>query len=476
MEMRRVRGLAGLGAAAAGLLLAAGCADSADRRLNAGMEAMRRGDMPAAARHLQAAAPRLRANAAAHANLGVVYWRLGKLELAVDSLRVAADLSEADPRPLEYLVQLLSEQKRNAEAKQAFDEFVHRFAKPTPRALVAMGLTEHRAGNLDQAIALHQQALVQAPDYPPALYNLGCLCRDAPGLRDQAAEYLERFLTVAPADPHVPRARKYLASLSPGGGRSESGGGGLTPAPQVFKPSPADPLVAAARAATDREVYDEALLQYKEAMRRDPQAPNPLWELAQLYETKLKDPSRAQAAYADFATRFPSDPRAYRRLASPDARRELQGARNEFKAGEACYAANDLNGAIDHFSRALELDNRFAGASYNLAMAWRAKGQPLRAIEELTYTLATSPEMVEAYYMTGVIYRKLQAPQKAVEYLEAALRRKRDHAWSHLYLGYAFQDQGLHAQARPHFERFAELAPGDPAAQKLKDWLKQTAR
>ena len=65
----------------------------------------------------------------------------------------------------------------------------------TPRRLLSEALRHHRAGELDQAIALYERLLKFVPDLAPAHANLGVALR-ARGRLEEAEVELERLLRV----------------------------------------------------------------------------------------------------------------------------------------------------------------------------------------------------------------------------------------------------------------------------------------
>ncbi len=72
----------------------------------------------------------------------------------------------------------------------------------TPRRLLAEAVRHHRAGELDQAIALYERLLKFVPDLAPAHANLGVALR-ARGRLDEAEASYRRALTLSPGAPDV---------------------------------------------------------------------------------------------------------------------------------------------------------------------------------------------------------------------------------------------------------------------------------
>jgi tetratricopeptide (TPR) repeat protein len=72
----------------------------------------------------------------------------------------------------------------------------------TPRRLLSEALRHHRAGELDQAIALYERLLKFVPDLAPAHANLGVALRARGRLEEAEASY-RRALTLTPGVPDV---------------------------------------------------------------------------------------------------------------------------------------------------------------------------------------------------------------------------------------------------------------------------------
>jgi tetratricopeptide (TPR) repeat protein len=75
-------------------------------------------------------------------------------------------------------------------------------ADETSRRLLSEAVRHHRAGELDQAIALYERLLKFVPDLAPAHANLGVALRARGRLEDAEASY-RRALALAPATPDV---------------------------------------------------------------------------------------------------------------------------------------------------------------------------------------------------------------------------------------------------------------------------------
>ena len=70
------------------------------------------------------------------------------------------------------------------------------------------------------------------------------------------------------------------------------------------------------------------------------------------------------------------------------------------------------------------------------------------------------------------MYHELGDRGRASDYLSKTLSLDPDYAKAHLLLGLIRQGENRVTLARQHFRRFVELAPQDPDARKVKEWLR----
>ena len=216
-------------------LLSAGCGKATpEKDCQAGLAALRKGDLAAGKARLESALERDPSGAfAAEAQnwLGLANWELGltaeaaanfegasKLNpaafepvynlgcLALDSgdmsrgislLRRAADLDAKDTKALLRLGDWTTRNGRWDLARRMYFEAQKREPQSAPAA-AGLGRIALLEGNLSQAETGFMQALEMSKDYPPALYNLGVLHAQTEGHGEQAREYFRQYLAAAP--------------------------------------------------------------------------------------------------------------------------------------------------------------------------------------------------------------------------------------------------------------------------------------
>ncbi|MBN1672552.1 MAG: tetratricopeptide repeat protein [Kiritimatiellae bacterium] len=298
----------------------------------------------------------------------------------------------------------------------------------------------------------------------------------------QAADTAPRTATPAPdptpaSRPAEPAARE----------RSE-------PAPTPQPPRESDPSraerssFAQAQAAIGREDYDVALIALKRIVSSNPHYADPLWELALLYDRHLDNPGKARETYRDFADQFPGDARAAdaraRSAAAPadegrPARpetsrtaRDPQAALENFKRGRFYQEHNRLTRAIQYYVKALENDDTFAPAYYNLGVAYRSRGDLALARDAYQAALRIQPDMTNARYNLALVFRDLSDPENAKTHLKYVLRAAPDYAPGHFALAQIYADnEDTFAVARAHYQSYLRLAPNGPYAPRARRWL-----
>jgi len=294
---------------------------------------------------------------------------------------------------------------------------------------------------------LYRQALLAAPDDPEILKSLGSVCQ-AEGKYDESIEVLQRILKRAPLYPGVNsllgmsyfalgkldktiqatqkelsgnpkdrQARHYLALALSASGR-------LFEAIQQLESLRADDpkdaavlyqLVVDYRAATqqagerlaklypdsdfthaiDAEVYadngrlDEAILEFKEVLRKNPDFPGIHFALGEVYWRKI-DAANALPQLKLALQEDPKQPLAHYYLADIlTTQNEYQEAMGHLQVTIAaypqlkraylllgkCYAGTgDLHRALDVFNKALELDPNYPEAHYQLHQLYARLG------------------------------------------------------------------------------------------------------
>ena len=257
--------------------------------------------------------------------------------------------------------------------------------------------------------------------------------------------------------------------------------------------------------------YDAALVALKEAVRCDPQNADALWQLAQLYDRALGIADRAAAGYRQFVRFFPGDPRvlkAQERLmalepvtgrargrsaevtalaATPKVKTGVggkepvtaaviaanpQAAVQAYNRARQYQAQQDWESATAYYKRAIENNPGMANAWFNLGLVYAAKGDAAAARDAYQHAIKIQPDMISARYNLALLLREAHDRPAALAQLREILRQQPDNAPAYYVLGYLHADDPLATeQAKAAYRKFIALAPNDPMAAGVRDWL-----
>jgi tetratricopeptide (TPR) repeat protein len=271
--------------------------------------------------------------------------------------------------------------------------------------------------------------------------------------------------------------------------------------------------------------YDAALVALRQVIQLQSDSPDAWWDLAVLYDEHIKMSARAVESYREFINRFPGDPRvvkAQKRVqeleppaapppmtapaavspppaqssqpAAPampravasrpsgDVRlnirrpavRNQQAAVQAYNRGTLYQQRGEWDQAIFYYTRALENDDTFVTAYFNLGAVYWARGDHALAKEAYRKALELEPQADAVRYNLALLHYELREWDAAIQELKTLLEKSPDYAQAHYLLGMLYsQNPQQAALARTHYQKFLELAPGDPAAPAVERWLKQ---
>lgn len=275
----------------------------------------------------------------------------------------------------------------------------------------------------------------------------------------------------------------------------------------------AEAQAALAEAAIRTGESDTALVALRQAVRLEPENADALWMMATLYDETLGIADKAATSYREFEKRFPGDARvmkARERLTAleppspapapapaaaetmPEApsgppagsvpTRRLQipktTVRNMHAAVQAYNRAvlyqqqEDWDRAVYYYSRAIENDDSFATAFFNLGTVCWSKGDTELAKDAYLRALALQPDMIAARYNLALVHRDLREKDAALEQLKTLVGAHPEYARGHFLLGVLYsEDRGTWDLAKERYRKFLELAPGDPSGGQVRRWL-----
>lgn len=270
------------------------------------------------------------------------------------------------------------------------------------------------------------------------------------------------------------------------------------------------------RAYLVNERYDEAIVQFKEALKLDKENQAAIVFMGTAYMQK-KDDDKAlkqfaleielyksggyarennwlEQAYYNSAAIYWKRKRYEQALININEAANIKKADADvhFLAGRILYDKGSYEQASQAFDRALSFDINFADAAYGLAMSYEKLGEPGKAasaykiaiklkedfkeatkahdklLEKLKSDLAKKPKDAKANYEMGMYYFGQEKYKPAKEHLDKAIAAKKDFLLAHFYLGQVFENQ---EQTEKAIEEYQKVLKIDPQFEKAKGHL-----
>ncbi|HKI35572.1 MAG TPA: tetratricopeptide repeat protein [Gemmataceae bacterium] len=271
---------------------------------------------------------------------------------------------------------------------------------------LALAVRHHEAGRLQEAEALYQAVLQEAPQHPHALHLLGVLAHQA-GRHQEAREQIRRALAVH--GPH-PAFHSNLAAVCLALG-----------------------------------LLDESLAHSREALRLQP-------NLADA-SNNLGVALRRLGRFAEAESAF----RAALRLNPADA-----NARSNL--GAVLHRQEKLAEALAVLQEAVRLAPRHVQSHNDLGGALLACGQTEAAAAQLREAIRLRPDFAEAHSNLGLALRDLNQIDEAMQCFREALRINPTYPVAHNNLGFILEAKGRIAEALAEFRESLRLDPNNSHA------------
>jgi tetratricopeptide (TPR) repeat protein len=129
--------------------------------------------------------------------------------------------------------------------------------------------------------------------------------------------------------------------------------------------------------------------------------------------------------------------------------------------GVALFKKGQVDEAIAHYQRALEIEPDDALAHVNFGVALSKKGQVEEAVAHYQKALESRPNDALAHYNLGSILAQQGRVDEAIAHLKRALEIKPDYAEACSNLGNALLQEGRVDEALEQFQRALEIKPDD---------------
>lgn len=288
-----------------------------------------------------------------HANLGLIYFQERKFAEAIPALRQALKLKPSLAKSRDLLVLSLSETGQYKEAVPGLEKCFHRSAESEMKRMCGLELQRAYSGlkNDSQAVDVALELNRLFPDDAEILYQTGKVYGNI------------AFLTM-----------EKLARAAPN---------------SIWR------HLAAAEAHESQGSYDQAIQEYHEVLRLDPNRPGIHYRigrslLGRFWQHQSQDD--LPAAQKQFEQELQSDP------ANASAAYEL---------GELHRRAREMREAERYFDQALRYYPNFPEAQVAMAAVLLDKNQPQQALEHAQRAVTVDPENEVAWFRLAKVQRAL---------------------------------------------------------------------
>jgi tetratricopeptide (TPR) repeat protein len=288
-----------------------------------------------------------------HANLGLIYFRQRKFEQAVPTLRQALKLKPALTKTDNLLAMSLSELGRYQEAVPGLEKCLHHSTDTEIKRMCGLELQRAYTGlkKDDKAVEVAMQLNRLFPDDPEILYQTGKIYGNFAFLT------MEKLAQVAPTS-----SWKHLA---------------------------------AAEAHESQGSYDQAIPEYNEVLKLEPQRPGIHYRVGRSLLGRYWQRHSSEdltAAEKEFDQELQIDP---------------ANANSAYELGELRRKANRFDEAQQYFEQALQHYPDFPDAQLGLAAVLQAKKLNDQAVIHAQRAVAIDPENEVGWYRLAQIQKAL---------------------------------------------------------------------
>ncbi len=288
-----------------------------------------------------------------------------------------------DPEILKALGVVCQKQLKFKESVDAFQQILTR-APLYPGVNGLMGISYYALNEFDKAAQAEKQELVGNPRDRHALYYLA-LALNASGKTPEAIAELERLRAQDPQDPEVLyQLAVYYKQATQQIGR------------EITKVAPDSEWSHALRAdgLAESRRYSEAILEYKEVLRKNPNFAGMHFAMGQVYWTE-KDSEHAQE---ELKLALQEDP--YQPLAN-------------FYLADILVNQKDFQQAIPHLQITLSVYPQMTLAYFLLGKCYAGIGDQQQALETFKKALSQDPNYKEVHFQLSELYARLGDSQKS---------------------------------------------------------------
>jgi tetratricopeptide (TPR) repeat protein len=327
--------------------------DSLDRLYRQAQQALTQGRYSEAERLYERLSKLDPGIAEVHANLGLIYFEERKFDQAVPALHQALKLKPGLTRSESLLAMSLSEIGRYSEAVAGLEKCLHRSAETEIKRMCGLELERAYAGlkKDSKAVEVAMELDRLYPDDPEILYQAGKVYGNFAYLT------MEKLAQVAPTS--------------------------------VWR------HLAAAEAHESQGSYGQAIQEYHEVLRLEPDRPAIHYRIGRSLMGRFWQ-HQSQDDVAAAEKEFEEELRLH-----PD------NANAAYELGEMCRKNKQVEKAQRYFEQALQHYPDFAEAQLGLVAVLLEKNQPAQALPHAQRAVAVDPENEVCWYRLAKIQRSL---------------------------------------------------------------------
>jgi len=306
-------------------------------------------------------------------------------DAAIVALEKLAHLTPNNPEVFANLGAVYYAQGRYPQAAEAFQRALHLNPR-IPDVPLMLGFCDAELGRTHEALPILESAFRHPPN-PEMGRTIGLklvVVYTSLGQPTKALETIETLLARDPNDPEV----LYRASHLYGDRALQTMTRLADVAPEsVWK------RMAFAEALEGEKRYDLAVIEYRKVIAADPNMAGVHYRVARalLLQSPDNDQARSEAL-----TEFQQD------LAL-----EPRNAAAEYEIGEICRRRGEFESALDHFSRAVEMDPSVEDAQIALARTLIRLQKPKDSVSHLLAAIQLNPKNETSHFLLASAYRSL---------------------------------------------------------------------
>jgi len=136
-------------------------------------------------------------------------------------------------------------------------------------------------------------------------------------------------------------------------------------------------------------------------------------------------------------------------------------ANRYFNLGNEAALRNDLDEAIEYYTKAINIKPKFTESYFNRAKTYLVKGEMDKVLEDYTIVIKLDPKSAEAYSLLGEVYYFRGEYDKAIDYYSRALQLKPELTKNYTDRGNAYLFNGEYDLAIEDYNKRLAIDPDD---------------